>query len=130
MFKIERTPIGFRLTFAGKMSKEETEQWFKDSEKALASFQKPFVVIADKRALEPLPLDAQAEHMKGQRLFLDKGMQRVAVILADPVGALQSKRLAKQSGIFAVERYIDASSHANWEKIADDWVRKGIDPDK
>lgn len=130
MYKIERTNIGFRLTFAGEMSKAETERWFKDSQIALASFKTPFVVIADKRAVEPLPPDAQAEHMKGQRLFLDKGMQRVAVILADPVGALQSRRLAKQSGIYAVECYIDASSHADWEKIADDWVRMGIDPDK
>jgi hypothetical protein len=37
--------------------------------------------------------------------------------------------LAKESGIYNYERFIDASSDAQWQKHAEDWVGFGIDPD-
>ncbi len=36
----------------------------------------------------------------------------------------------KLFGIYEFERYIDASSVADWEKVGIDWISNRIDPDK
>jgi len=130
MYKIERNDSGFKLTFDGSLKKEELEQWYKESENALKTTKGPFGVIIDMRNLAALRPDAQAVMVKGQGLYRSKGMQRSAVILNDPVVTFQFMRLAKESGIDAYERYLDASSDSQWQKHAEGWVRSGIDPDK
>lgn len=130
MYKIEQTQIGFKLTFGGTITKEELDSWFEESKKALSTCKKPFGVIVDMRNLEPLPPDVQADMVKGQMLYRNGGLQRSAVILSDRVVALQFMRLAKESGIYNYERFIDASSDAQWEKHAEEWVGFGIDPDR
>lgn len=57
-------------------------------------------------------------------------MQRSAVVLSNAILTLQFKRIAKETGIYEWERYIDASKNPNWEEIATDWLEKAIDPDK
>ena len=57
-------------------------------------------------------------------------MERSVVILNSPLMTMQAKRLSKESGIDAFERYIDASNDTNWEKHALAWVKSGVDPDK
>jgi hypothetical protein len=128
MYRIERTGIGFKLTFSGAVTKAEMEPWFEESKKALETCEKPFGVIVDMRNLELLPPAIQAEIVKGQMLYRESGLKRSAVILRDPIVTIQFMRLAKKSGVYRYERYIDASSDAQWEKHAEDWVRSGIDP--
>jgi hypothetical protein len=130
MYKIERTNIGFKLTFGGTVSKEDLEPWFEESKKALNRCKKPFGVIVDMRNLQLLSPDVQAEIVKGQTLYRDSGLERSAVILSDPIVTIQFMRLAKKSGVYRNERFIDASSDAQWEKHAEDWVKSGIDPDR
>jgi hypothetical protein len=130
MYKIEKNDAGFKLTFSGTTNKEELERWLKESENALKGIKGAFSVIIDMRTLVPLRPDAQALMVKGQGLFRAKGMQRSAVILNDAVVTGQFMRLAKESGIYAYERYIDASSDSQWHRHAEDWVRSGVDPDK
>ena len=64
-----------------------------------------------------------------QALYKEKGMQRSAVILNSKVTTMQFMRLAKESGIYAFERYLDASAMADWGKVAVAWVKDGVDPD-
>jgi hypothetical protein len=130
MYKIERRVGGFSLTFGGTVTLEELNQWLKESEEALASGNGPFGVIVDLRTLKPVPPDAQALLVQGQGLYKRAGMQRSAVILDSPLMTMQAKRLSKGSGIYAFERYIDASSDPDWEKHAVAWVKSGIDPDQ
>lgn len=129
MYKIERRPSGFLLTFSGFILADEMLQWRNESVEALALVNEPFGVIVDMRTLKPLPADAQAIMVEGQALYKNKGMQRSAVILTNPLTTAQFKRLAKESGIYAWERYLDASSMTNWSEVAVKWVRDGIDPD-
>jgi len=128
MYKIELTEIGFKLTFSGAITKEELEPWLDESKNALAICKKPFGVIVDMRNLELLPPDVQAEIVKGQMLYRNGGLQRSAVILRDATVTIQSMRLAKNSGIYNYERFIDASSDAQWQKHAEDWAGFGIEP--
>jgi len=86
-------------------------------------------VFVDMRTLKPLPPDAQPIMVAGQQLYKEKGMQRSVVILADAVTTMQFRRLAKESGIYAWERYLDASSNADWKKVGEAWLTQGVDPD-
>lgn len=130
MYKIEKSSIGFKLTFGGNMQKPELDQWFNEAETALKGCKPGFGVIIDMRTLEALRPEAQAVMVKGQSLFREKGMKRSAVILKDKVVTIQFMRLAKDSGIYAYERYFDASADPNWQKHAENWLGAGIDPDK
>ncbi|MFZ0137027.1 MAG: bacteriohemerythrin [Candidatus Sulfotelmatobacter sp.] len=126
-YKIEQTQIGFKLTFGDIITKQDLELWLEESKKALDTRKKPFGVIADMRNLELLAPAVQAEIVKGQMLYHRSGLLRSAVILRDPIVTIQFMRMAKKSGVYKYERYIDASSDAQWEKHAEEWVNSGID---
>lgn len=81
------------------------------------------------RTMQPLCVEAQQDFEIAQRHARDAGMNRSAVILADPTLTYQFKRIALQSGIYDWERYIDESSNADWEELGLKWVKDGIDPD-
>jgi hypothetical protein len=128
VYKIEKTDLGFHLTFAGLMTKPEIDRWYAESEQALKEPQGPFGVVIDMRTLALLPVKAQGVMVRGQAMYRSHGMERSCVILDDAITRIQFMRLARQSGIYKYERYIDASAHKNWLAEAPDWVSNGIAP--
>jgi hypothetical protein len=128
VYKIEKTDLGFYLTFGGDMTKDEMEKWYEDSEQVLTGQQAPFGVIIDMRTLAPLRVEAQGAMVRGQSMYRSRGMQRSCVILDDAITTIQFMRLARKSGIFKYERYIDASAHRDWLLEARNWVRNAIAP--
>jgi len=58
-----------------------------------------------------------------------QGMERSAVIVANALTKMQILRLAKEVGVYAYERYFDASVDAEWEAKALAWIEQGTDPD-
>jgi hypothetical protein len=128
VYKIEKTDLGFYLTFGGDMTKDEMEKWYEDSEQVLTGQQAPFGVIIDMRTLAPLRVEAQGAMVRGQSMYRSRGMQRSCVILDDAITTIQFMRLARKSGIFKYERYIDASAHRDWLAEARNWVRHAIAP--
>lgn len=130
MHKVEKTGYGFKLVFSEFIKPEEMKEWLEDSKKALASPPKEFGVFVDMRALKPLPPEAQAIMEEGQKLFKQKGMARSVVILDSTTTTMQFKRIAKETGIYQWERYIDSTANANWEQTGINWLVKAIDPDK
>ena len=129
MYSIERKSSGYLLTFSGFIQKDEMTRWRDESKQILAGeTTKHFGVIIDMRELKPLPPDAQDVMVKGQQLFKEKGMERSAVVLSNSVTTMQFRRLAKESGIDAFERYIDASATPNWTDAAVAWVKDAKEP--
>jgi len=128
MYKIEKSELGFHLTFGGAVTRVELEKWYHESEQLLANRQGQFGVIVDMRTLAPLPADAQEVMVLGQSMYRNHGMQRSCVILEDAITTIQFMRLAKHSGIYKYERYIDASAHRNWLEQARNWVEHAIAP--
>ena len=118
MYKIEKTDLGFQLTFGGDMTEAELQTWYDESAEVLTGMLLPFGVIIDMRTLAPLPIGAQTVMIKGQAMYRSCGMQRSCVILEDAITTIQFMRLARQSGIFKYERYIDASVHKDWRQVA------------
>jgi len=126
VYKIEKIDLGFHLTFGGEMTKAELERWYEQSKQALTGPQAPFGVIIDMRTLAPLPVEAQQVMVQGQAMYRSRGMQRSCVILHDAITTIQFMRLAKHSGIFKNERYIDASAHKDWLREARNWVEHAV----
>jgi len=130
MYKIEKRPSGYILTFSGAINSTEMQNWYNDSKSTLANeTSNSFGVIIDMKELQPISQETQAIMVAGQGLYKQKGMKRSAVILASTAIKMQFKKLAQESGIYATERYIDASSYSNPIDIAVKWVKDEIDPD-
>ena len=130
MYNITRRPAGYVLTFSGKIEAAEMQRWVNDSKSQLMNeTSSSFGVIVDMKNLQPLNAETRGIMVQGQKLYKDKGMKRSAVILNSKEICEQFKNLAVQSGIYATERYVDASVHSNPVDIAIDWVKDGIDPD-
>ncbi len=128
MHKIERKTSGFLLTFGGVISQEEMTQWLQESQKALENEAAGFCVIVDMRTLAPLTPEVQETMVQGQQLYKQGGMTRSAVIVNNAITVTQFKRLAKESGIYQWERYLDGSQ-ADCMNQAVAWGRDGTDPD-
>jgi len=129
VYEIQKKPWGYQLTFGGSISDQEMQAWVDESAKMLAAAKPDFGVFVDMRTLSPLASDAQAIMQSGQKLYKAKGMTRSVVILASALVTLQFKRIAKETGIYAWERYIDGSCVADWQERGIAWVRDKVDPD-
>jgi hypothetical protein len=131
MYSIEKKDYGIKLVFDGFIRADEMQKWVEESKSKLLSFGlKAFGVFVDMRTLKPLPQDAQVVMTTGQKLYKEAGMTRSVVILNDPIVTMQFRRLAKTSGIYEWERYIDASTVTDWEAKGEAWLKDSADPDK
>jgi hypothetical protein len=129
VYSIERAPYGLRLTFTGTMSFDEVERWGRDIAVALSELPKMFGVFVDMRGLVPLAPEAHGALRQGQLYARHLGMQRSVVIVDSAEVAEQFERIAKETRIYAYERYIDALEVPNWEQMGIDWIVDAIDPD-
>ena len=128
VYRIDKQPYGYRLTFDGFIAKDEMTQWVADIQKALAGAPGSFGVFVDMRTLKPLQVDARQEMKKGQVAFKTSGVQRSVVILNDPVTTMQFRRLGRETGIDKWERYIDASAEPDWEVGGVAWLKNAKEP--
>lgn len=129
MYKIEREPWGFKLTFAGYIDKDEMEAWVAESERAVDGVSGSFGVFVDMRDLKPLAPEVQEVMVGGQAFYKAAGMERSVVIVDSAITAMQFKRLARESGIYEWERYV-SSTEDDYEAVAMEWLTAGVDPDK
>jgi len=130
VYKIEKKPYGYRLTFADSISPDEMNAWVDESKKVLVTSPTKFGIFVDMRTLRPLANEARHIMENGQKLYKQNGMERSVVILSSNLTKIQFKNIARDTGIYAFERYIDASSEPGWEQIGIKWITEGIDPDK
>ncbi|RJE70600.1 MULTISPECIES: hypothetical protein [Reichenbachiella] len=129
MYKIEQKDFGYYLTFSGFIKKEEMEEWYKESLALLEKAPAHFGVFADLRDMKPLPAESQSVMEEGQKNYKQKGMVRSVVVLSSSIPTMQFKRIAKTTGIYQWERYIDASNNKDWEATGINWIKDEIDPD-
>ena len=129
MYKINKESYGPHLTFSGHIPKQKMEQWLSDSKEMIKILPDEFVVFVDMREMELLPPKSRPIMIAGQQYYRTHGMQRSVVILKDKITMMQFKGIAKETGIYEWERYIDANAEPNWEQVAMDWILNGVDPD-
>lgn len=131
MYKISKERFGFQLTFAGKIDLAELTRWQDESKAALVGAPPSFGVLIDMRDLRPTDVQPEAQQtmVEGQALYKTAGMARSCVILKSATVTMQFKRLARESGIYTFEKYINASTNAHWYNEAMAWIEDGVDPD-
>lgn len=129
MHKIEKKNYGFKITSSGITTLEETREWIVASEKILKDVSGKFGLFSDIRNLSPVTMEIQEKLQEGQKLYKDKGLERSAIIVNSATAALQFKKVAKKTGIYKWERYIDSSTRSNWESLGEKWLTDAIDPD-
>ena len=129
MYTLETAPFGFKVTISGQVTHDEAMRVLVESRERLKSAKRPFGVLVDIRGLSPLAEDVQQVIDETQRLFRKEGLERSTVVLASAVMTMQFKRIARETGVYAHERYIDAAKEPRWESLALGWIIDGVDPD-
>lgn len=131
MWNIARQSFGFVLTFEGSIQPAEMQAWVAEARKQLAApLPASWGVVVDMRGLQPLSAEAQRLMVEGQVEFKQRGMKRSAVALKDAVTTIQFRRLARESGIDAWERYINVELTPQWQSAAKQWIVDGTEPPK
>ena len=129
MYSIEKKNYGYRLTFGDVIDAAEMKAWLDESKVVLQTSAESFGVFVDMRTLVPLRRDAQPYMQEGQKLYRRSGMSRSVVILDNAATTMQFRRIARETGIYEWERYIDASAVENWEAVGLAWIEDEIEPD-
>jgi hypothetical protein len=130
MYELRETEYGVKFIFKGFMEKAELQRWTQEVGQVRKKLAKGFCVLHDMRGMYPLPPEARELMKRNMELAKQAGLGRSAQIVDDAIAAIQFKRLAKEVGISDTMRQIDASSVPDCERVAIDWIVKGIDPDK
>jgi len=134
MYKIEKTDFGVKITFKGSIKAEEMRQWLEDSIVFLQQIKNKFCIVIDMRDLKALDEETEKILKEGQICYSqgnnpDKGIERSAVFVDNIVTKIQMMRISRETGLSIKERFF-SQDEADWEKKADDWIFKGIDPEE
>ncbi len=104
--------------------------WRKKIKEAVTQLNDEFHVLVDLRKCVLLPPECKPIIEDVESFCKANGMQRSVLILATDIAVMQTKIVAKKTGIYEWERYINASTNPDWEEIAMNWLIKEIDPYK
>jgi hypothetical protein len=128
MYRIERTPYGFRIRFMGEPAQSVMKDWMNEATSALSDMGEDFGVVVDLREVPGLPEALHCGLTEGMRLFKTRGMLRSAVLVSRPVLKRRLEHVARETRVFRWERYFEGA-HPGCERDAVDWVQRGIDPE-
>lgn len=131
MYSVEAEDYGIKLTVSGVIYLDEAKEWLREYREKLVEMMarnKPFGHMVDLRGFEPSTPEVQEVTKIAMREFKRAGGKRSAVILDSAIVVMQIKRLAKETGIYDWERYIDAKKFSNPEDRAYAWIVGGVNP--
>jgi len=128
MQRVRVTDYGVDIVFGGPLGREETVELLAELHRELPRGRR-FGVLVDSRRSRAYSAKEQEAFRRGILLCVERGMERSVVVVDSQISALQAKRLGKETGTLAWTRYIDARKHPHWQRIAEDWLLRGIDPE-
>jgi hypothetical protein len=129
MERVRIADYGRELVFGGPLTSEEAAELLAELDRKLPPPGGHFGLLVDSRRSRAYSAAEQAIFKRGILLCVERGMERAVVVHDSHIAGLQAKRLAKETGTLAWTRYIDARSHPDWRRIAEEWLLHGIDPD-
>jgi D-serine deaminase-like pyridoxal phosphate-dependent protein len=129
MERVGITDYGVDIVFGGPLTREEAAELLAELDRKLPPPGGHFGLLVDSRRSRAYSAAEQAIFKRGILLCVERGMERSVVVHDSHIATLQAKRLGKETGTLAWTRYVDARSHPDWRRIAEDWLRRGIDPD-
>jgi len=126
----EPTPYGLRTNIFGFFTLDEANDWRKDYERIVPGLKPGFGQLVDLRDKKAYTPEVNQVIQDVMRYVRKGGLTRSAVIVSSAMTKMQISRLAKETGMYEYERYLDATADKDWERKALDWIQKGVDPDK
>ena len=130
MERVRSTDYGMAIVFGGPLTREEAAELLAELDRKLPPPGGRFGLLVDSRRSRAYSAAEQAIFRRGILLCVERGMARSVVVHDSHIAALQAKRLGKETGTLAWTRYVDSRSHPDWQRIAEDWLRHGIDPEQ
>lgn len=129
MYKLENQDYGLKLTLSGDLTESEISGMTVEFQSLVESFDQPFSILVDARRL--ITLDQSVFHLmiKCQQIAQDGGRRSEAIVVSSPVLKSQGQRITLESGSSDAVRFISSVKHDDWEKVAMDWILRGIEPD-
>jgi len=129
MERVRVTDYGVDIVFGDPLTREEAAELLAELQRRLPPPGGHFGLLVDSRRSRSYAAAEQEIFKRGILLCVERGMERSVVVHDSHIAALQAKRLGKETGTMAWTRYIDARSHLDWQRIAEHWLRHGIDPE-
>ncbi len=130
IYHVDREPYGLRVTFDATMDERTASQFRDDFLQVLETVSGPISILIDLRRGGPISPRAQEYVATCYHAVDAKGLIRSANIVSSALMKLQMVRRAKELGTYEKVRYIDPSTQVDFEKVALEWLEKGIDPDR
>lgn len=127
MHQIEPKPYGFKIAYEGFLKAEDISRFSDEMKRNVERMSGEFAVVVDLRLTRTFPPDAQAELMKIISYCHEKGMTRNVIVVNSAITKIQANRLAREGGVGEI-RFIDAAHTTDWEKAAEDWLLRGVEP--
>jgi len=129
MYKLEKQKYGLKITFSGDLVESEIVELTGELKPLVGSISKPFSILVDAR--EVMTLDQSVFHLLSecQRIVKDAGRQSAAIVVNSPILKSQGQRITLDSGSTEAVRFICSVRNEDWEKVAMDWILRGIEPD-
>lgn len=129
MYNFEKQDFGLKLTLSGDLTESEISGMTVELKSLVGLISQPFSILVDAR--EVMTLDQSVFHLltECQRIVKDAGRQSAAIVIKSPVLKNQGQRITLETGSTEVVRFICSTKHKDWEKVAMDWILRGIEPD-
>ena len=130
VIEVHETEYGIRNVTNGLLSKDDLKRMGREAGKIVPRLRNGFGVLHEMRGMFTLPPDAREVMKQNMEVAKQSGMGRSAQILDNAVVILQFTRLAKEVGISDTTRQFDSSKVPDCERVAIDWIVKGVDPNE
>lgn len=130
IYQIQKTPYGIRVGFDGMMDEQVAKEFAKEFLQVLTGVDGSMSILIDLRKGKPISAESQAILNECYYAVVRKGLIRSANIVSSPLMKMQMMRRAKELGTYDKVRYIDSSDNDGCERVALDWLERGVDPDK
>jgi hypothetical protein len=127
--KLEDRPYGFMVTFHGFMQGEDIARFSEDMKKRVNRMSGEFGVLVDLRETRTFPPDAQMALMEHIKWCIERGLNRNSVVVNSAITKIQASRLAKETASTNI-RFIDAAQTDDPMAMAEDWLIRGIEPER
>lgn len=125
---MDKKNYGYKLTFSGFQNTFEIESYIKELKSYMEEKTGDFGIMVELRQMKPLAPESQEALTTSQKLVATRLTRSATIVNDNAIIKMQFKRLSKQSGVADSKRFIDTSSNTNWEKLAENWIAKGIEP--
>jgi hypothetical protein len=129
MYEVEQTAYGLRLKLDGYVGEDEMTAYCEEVRAEADRQRGSFGVVADMRGATAMP-DESASELKELMAYCDRqGLERAAGVFESTTTAMQTQRLAENvNHADGNAVFIDASETDDWESVALDWVKNGVEP--